>query len=310
MSEKLKEAASLYNKGDKPQALKILAELVNQEPNNLDAWYGLALCLDDHDKKVYCLKRVLNLDPMHKKAQQSLEKLLVKEKSPTYTRTAEHQSLPATKKKAAFSWQTISLLGIGGAALICVIIVGVSLAGMAFYNPAPTLIPPTHTPTAKLYNKEASTYLERISLMDMPDNFQIDFSQDSHGTISNDTHTTQIGTFAMRMFVNPLPTENEINGVVYAINVFNDVEEAKIDYQSRLKDFSSSKPLVGEFDNGVYEIGIYDKDTHLIYIDKLIRKSNVVISIYSMTILGEDANSVEIVAWSLYYENLIISRIQ
>ncbi|HEY9760227.1 MAG TPA: tetratricopeptide repeat protein [Oculatellaceae cyanobacterium] len=75
MKEKLQEAVSLYKKGDKAQASKLLAEIVRQEPNNSVAWYGLALCLDDPDKKIYCVKKVLSLDPTHTKAQQLLGKL-------------------------------------------------------------------------------------------------------------------------------------------------------------------------------------------------------------------------------------------
>ncbi len=46
MSEKLQEAVSLYKKGDKPQAMKLLTEIVKQEPDNSIAWYVLALCID------------------------------------------------------------------------------------------------------------------------------------------------------------------------------------------------------------------------------------------------------------------------
>ena len=308
MSEKLKEAALLYNKGDKPQALKLLAEIVKQEPNNLDAWYGLALCLDDHDKRVYCLIRVLSLDPSHKKAQQSLEKLLVKEKSSNYQETAESQPLPVAKKKSPFSWQTVSILGISGTILICVIIIGVALIGRNLYNSVPALVPPTSTPTIKLYNKEAATYLERIT--QMPNEFQIDYSKDMHGDVLNDSKTTKIATFAARTFMNPNYPQDEISGVIYSLFVFDDIEEAKVDFDEETRKFASSKSFIGQFDDGVYEIGIYDKDAHLIYIDKIIRKSNVVARIYCLAILSENTDSVSLVAWSLYYENLMLSSIQ
>jgi tetratricopeptide (TPR) repeat protein len=146
MTEKLQEAVSLYNKGDKPQALKLLAEIVKQEPNNSDAWYGLALCLDDPDKKVYCLKRVLSLDPSHKKAQQSLEKLQSGEKSSSHQKVTESQPLPVTKKESPFSWQTVSILG--GTILICAIIIGIILREINVYKPVPTPISyPTSIPS-------------------------------------------------------------------------------------------------------------------------------------------------------------------
>ncbi|MGC1375789.1 MAG: hypothetical protein WA821_06190, partial [Anaerolineales bacterium] len=81
-NEKLQEAVSLYNSGNKTQAAKLLGELVRQEPNNSLAWYGLALCLDETSKKIYCLKKVLELDPSNQKAQQLIVKLDAIKNSP------------------------------------------------------------------------------------------------------------------------------------------------------------------------------------------------------------------------------------
>ncbi|KXK12189.1 MAG: hypothetical protein UZ14_CFX002002543 [Chloroflexi bacterium OLB14] len=55
--EKLKEAVSLYKQGNKSQAAILLGEIVRQDPNNSNAWYGLALSLDEKDKKIFCLKK-------------------------------------------------------------------------------------------------------------------------------------------------------------------------------------------------------------------------------------------------------------
>lgn len=99
MNEKLQEAVALYKKGDKAQAMKLLAEIVRQEPNNSVAWYGLALCVDESDKKIYCLKKVLNLDPTHKKAQQLLEKL--QPAQPTEREIIGFQELPAQNDQQA-----------------------------------------------------------------------------------------------------------------------------------------------------------------------------------------------------------------
>lgn len=73
--EKLKEAVSLYKQGQKSQAAVLLGEIVRQDPNNSMAWYGLALSVDELDKRIYCLKKVVSLDPKHQKAHQLLEKL-------------------------------------------------------------------------------------------------------------------------------------------------------------------------------------------------------------------------------------------
>lgn len=55
--EKLQEAASLYKQGNKLQSAKILGEIVRSDPHNAMAWYGLAMSLDEPEKKILCLKR-------------------------------------------------------------------------------------------------------------------------------------------------------------------------------------------------------------------------------------------------------------
>ena len=96
MDERLKEAESLYKQGNKSQAAKLLAEIVRQDPNNYMAWYGLALSLDEYDKKAYCLKKVLSLNPSHQKAQQLLEKLVL-EKNLSFVGSEQVAQPPAQK---------------------------------------------------------------------------------------------------------------------------------------------------------------------------------------------------------------------
>lgn len=75
MENPLKQAADLFKKGERSQAVEILKEVIRSDPNNLNAWYGLALCLDDVEKKIFCLQRVLRLNPNHQKAKELLARL-------------------------------------------------------------------------------------------------------------------------------------------------------------------------------------------------------------------------------------------
>jgi len=70
------EAFKLYQSGEKKQACEVLKTLVKQEPGNENAWYGLAVCLDDISQKRYCLVKVLEIDPEHQKARQLLNGLI------------------------------------------------------------------------------------------------------------------------------------------------------------------------------------------------------------------------------------------
>jgi hypothetical protein len=312
MNEKLQEAVALYKKGDKTQASRLLAEIVRQEPNNSVAWYGLSLCLADPDKKIYCLKRVVNLDPTHKKAQQLLEQLEGNERISNVQKAFTDAPEDPVKKVSSSRWVTLSIVGVGGIILICAV-VGLILANNTnIFQPPPTLVPtriqPTYTPAIRLYNEEAITYLERIT--QMPNEFQINSASDMRGNVLDDNNTTQIATVASRTFVNPTYSPDEISGVMYSLFVFDDIEEAKTAYDEEVQRLSSSKPYTGQFDEGAYKIGIYDESTHLIYIDKIIRKSNVVAEIYCLATLSKNTDPVELTAWSLYYENLMLESIR
>ena len=74
-SNKLLQAFELSSEGDNQQAVKLFAALVKEDINNASAWYGLALYLDETDKKRYCLPKVLSLEPNHQDAKKEKEKL-------------------------------------------------------------------------------------------------------------------------------------------------------------------------------------------------------------------------------------------
>jgi tetratricopeptide (TPR) repeat protein len=73
--EKLQQAATLFKAGDRKRAGELLMEVVKTDPDNADAWYGLAACTDDSEKKKFYLKKVLEINPQHARASHLLEKL-------------------------------------------------------------------------------------------------------------------------------------------------------------------------------------------------------------------------------------------
>ena len=71
----LEQAAAEIKLGHKNEAQRLLAQAVQQDPNNSSAWFGLAIVLSDESKKKDCLKRVLALKPDHERARAMLAKL-------------------------------------------------------------------------------------------------------------------------------------------------------------------------------------------------------------------------------------------
>jgi hypothetical protein len=75
LPSELDQAIEAIQAGQKAQGLAILAKLVNQEPHNERAWLWLATCVDEPEKKRYCLQRVLELNPSSAAARQLLAEL-------------------------------------------------------------------------------------------------------------------------------------------------------------------------------------------------------------------------------------------
>ena len=75
MNSKLITAMQLIGTGDRLQAKQLLAEIVKQEPQNSEAWFYLSSCVDVREQKVYCLNKVLAINPNHKAAYDALQSL-------------------------------------------------------------------------------------------------------------------------------------------------------------------------------------------------------------------------------------------
>ncbi len=270
MNEKLQEAVSMYKKGDKAQALKLLAEIVRQEPNNSVAWYGLALCLDEPDKKIYCLNRVLSLDPTHKKAQQLLEKLQVNEKLPSVQKAVNNLPSPTAKNELSSRWLLLSIIGIVGVILICVV-VGVIFTSIVniLLNSTPTSIPPTHTPrpspTPSIFTRDPMDFIPIL-----PDGFYIDNSDEQiNKTLADGTRL-----FSIQYTNKYASTVGDLSGVIFFFNIYPNESEAISGYKVGLDSFENEQKLSSE------EIEIDGTDISTIYIssppDKNLLKGSII----------------------------------
>lgn len=71
MSELYDEAVAAVEAGDEERARRLLLEVIEAEPENADAWLGLASVLEG-ERRREALERVLELDPENKRARQQL----------------------------------------------------------------------------------------------------------------------------------------------------------------------------------------------------------------------------------------------
>ncbi len=78
MSQKLQEAMAAARAGEKQTAQHLLVDILEESPEEIQAWFLLSHLVDSETKQVNYLKKVLALDPTHAKARQRLNQLLSK----------------------------------------------------------------------------------------------------------------------------------------------------------------------------------------------------------------------------------------
>lgn len=68
-------AIRLVNTGDHRVARHYLGKILEEEPENELAWFWLAQCAVSRANQIYALKKVLEINPMNKKARKVLERI-------------------------------------------------------------------------------------------------------------------------------------------------------------------------------------------------------------------------------------------
>ena len=69
----LQAALNAAKTGNLEAAASLFAQLVNKDPASEQGWLGLGLCISDKEKRDYCFRRVLAINPNNTQAKQSLE---------------------------------------------------------------------------------------------------------------------------------------------------------------------------------------------------------------------------------------------
>lgn len=68
-------AIELIKQGNVAEGAKILSTVIKEEPDNDQAWLWMSACVGDRDKKIYCLQRVLQINPSSNAARKGLSAL-------------------------------------------------------------------------------------------------------------------------------------------------------------------------------------------------------------------------------------------
>ena len=96
MSEELKQAIQLIKSGEKEAGKNLLIRLVKNDPKNENAWLWLS-SVTNGEQRIYCLKKVLEINPQNEKTQAYLKQLTSQE-IPIKQSTAVQSGIPEQKQ--------------------------------------------------------------------------------------------------------------------------------------------------------------------------------------------------------------------
>lgn len=88
MNGKLQQAIEAARSGESQKAQVLLAQILKDDTKNVHAWFLLSHLVESKEKKVAFLKKVLDLDPTHQKAQERLAELMPTKTEPMVVETA------------------------------------------------------------------------------------------------------------------------------------------------------------------------------------------------------------------------------
>ncbi len=85
MNQKLKQAMDATRSGHTKEAQLLLTQILQENPNEPQAWYLLSMLVESENKKISYLEKVITLNPSHQKAQEQLTQLnpIIAESEPT-----------------------------------------------------------------------------------------------------------------------------------------------------------------------------------------------------------------------------------
>ena len=72
----IRKAADLIRVGRREEARPLLARYLQANPDSVDAWMLMSMCISDRQRQVDCLRQVIRIQPDHSLAQSRLVKLL------------------------------------------------------------------------------------------------------------------------------------------------------------------------------------------------------------------------------------------
>lgn len=180
----LQEAITLLQTQRNEEAIPVLAQYLRINPNSEQAWFMMSYAIKERSKKIYCLEKVLAINPQNTQARERLEK---------FKNSQSDQPAQQKSKRKQLPW----LVGIIGTSVIIILAVA-GIGGIASRlrsNPLPT-----------------ATFQSMAQITEAPLPSQTPLPT----TASTNTPTYPTATPSPSQTAQPSPTPLVINDFVYA----------------------------------------------------------------------------------------------
>jgi hypothetical protein len=105
MSQKLQEAVAAARAGETKTAQRLLADILEENPDEVHAWFLLSHLVDSETKQIAYLKKVVALDPTHIKARQRLGQLQARPVAAEIVIEAESEAAPLPVSTDPFDYE-------------------------------------------------------------------------------------------------------------------------------------------------------------------------------------------------------------
>lgn len=120
-TQDVERARIYYQQGDRVTARKMLATIVKSEPNNIQAWLLLAASLDDQKQGIYCVQRVLEIEPNNQNALKMLNAFQAVNEANIHVRLAKINKMKNIARAISSASVFLIMLGISIPCLIILI---------------------------------------------------------------------------------------------------------------------------------------------------------------------------------------------
>jgi tetratricopeptide (TPR) repeat protein len=150
-----------FEQGDRFQARDHLTELLKEDQENIEYWLLMSIVVDSRKERIFCLKKVLALDPNNEEARLGLilfggldpgdvrpTPFRVKDWSKDLPDLRKKEKPKKVRKKSRYNYKQLLPLAVGSVVILVILfLTGVLFPGMgSIFSPKLTITPVTWTP--------------------------------------------------------------------------------------------------------------------------------------------------------------------